>query len=117
MHENHLGTQSPVRSAFQSRRVLLRIPSNVAIGLLIFLSLPPLLTAQSPDPRKFEVALGYSLLRTSFLGRSDKTESGIAARVSYSLSDHISVEAELNLFPQNLEVFSKGMVVGLSVQR
>jgi len=82
-----------------------------SVALIFTLTIP--LHAQSPDSPKFEAGFGYSLLRTNFLDQFDKTESGIAAHLGYSLSDHITLEAELNLFPQNLEAISKGMVAGL----
>ena len=91
---------------------MLRIFLNATSRLLIFLSFACCLHAQSPDARKFEVGAGYALMRTNFLDGFDKAKSGIAGRLGYNVSDHLGIEGELNIFPQDLEVFSKGMVAG-----
>jgi hypothetical protein len=78
------------------------------IGMIVSLTLH----AQSPDLPKYEVGAGYSLLHTNFDG-FDLTRSGITARFVYSPYKHLAVEGELNAFPQDLGVNSKGMTEGL----
>lgn len=84
---------------------------NLTSGALIFLLLTPFLSAQSLDPRKFEVGAGYSLFRTRFLG-ADSNESGIATSglQVFRLSCRRS---GIEPVPTDLVVFSKGMTEGL----
>jgi hypothetical protein len=72
---------------------------------LVFLSVASPIHAQSSP---FEIGGGYSLLRLNVL-EEPATRSGITARLGYDLHDHVSVEGEVLLFPQNLGGISKGM--------
>jgi hypothetical protein len=84
------------------------IAKSLFIGMIVTVTL----RAQSQDLPKYEVGVGYSLLRTNF-DDFDLTRSGITARFGYSSYKHLAIEAELNEFPQDLGASSKGMTEGL----
>jgi hypothetical protein len=65
--------------------------------------------AQSSETPKVEVGVHYTLLR---LRDFDTTDNGVGTRVTYNLADTLSIEGEVNFFPQKRPNFATG---GLSV--
>jgi Outer membrane protein beta-barrel domain len=64
--------------------------------------------SQSETP-KVEVGAQYTFLRIRDFGLGSAADNGVGGRVTFNLADSISIEGELNMFPQGRVNFANGL--------